>query len=105
MKRMLVAAACVAATLFARAAEEKFSRSIPAGDFSAARLARLPPEELARLDALIRDDQGGARGEARDGREGQGRRGSGGEESRGQPAGTRQGAAHTGRANRILDRR
>ena len=83
----VVAAACVAATLFARAAEEKFEVD-PSGDFSAAGSPGSRRRSLARLDALIRDDQGGARGEARDGRD-QGRRGSGGEESRGQPAGTR----------------
>lgn len=61
MKRMLVAATMgMAATLMAAAAEEKFSKTIPAGDFSAAGLAKLSPEELARLDALVRDFKSGA---------------------------------------------
>ena len=63
MKRMLVAAAMwttTEAAVCAAAAEEKFSRTIPAGDFSAAGLAKLSPEELARLDALVRDYRSGA---------------------------------------------
>lgn len=60
MKRMLVAAVWMAATGLASAAEEKFSKTIPPGDFSAAGLAKLSPEELARLDALIRDYKSGA---------------------------------------------
>jgi hypothetical protein len=42
------------------AAEESFSKAIPAGDFSAAGLAKLSAEELARLDALVRDFKSGA---------------------------------------------
>lgn len=42
------------------AADEKFSTSVPAGEFSAAGLAKLSPEELARLDALVRDFKSGA---------------------------------------------
>ena len=58
---MLVAATIgMMATLMAAAAEEKFSKTIPAGDFSAAGLAKLSPEELARLDALVRDYKSGA---------------------------------------------
>jgi hypothetical protein len=61
MKRMFVATAVwMAATGFAAEAEEKFSKTIPAGDFSAAGLAKLSPEELARLDALVRDYKSGA---------------------------------------------
>ncbi|MBL9203047.1 MAG: hypothetical protein JNL39_21240 [Opitutaceae bacterium] len=61
MKRMLVAVALgAAASMGATAAEEKFSKTIPAADFSAAGLAKLSAEELARLDALIRDYKSGA---------------------------------------------
>src|SRR5687767_5452715 len=42
------------------AAEESFSKAIPTGDFSAAGLAKLSAEELARLDALVRDFKSGA---------------------------------------------
>lgn len=48
---------CVAAAL---AAEDNFSKSVPASDFSAAGLGKLSPEELARLDALVRDFKSGA---------------------------------------------
>jgi type IV secretory pathway VirB10-like protein len=53
-------AAVAAATALAGAAEEKFSQALPAGDFSAAGLGKLSPEEIARLDALIRDYKSGA---------------------------------------------
>ncbi len=65
MKRMLLAAVWMAATGLAAAAEEKFSKTIPTGDFSAAGLAKLSPEELARLDALVRDYKSGALESAR----------------------------------------
>ena len=42
------------------AADEKFSTSVPSGEFSAAGLTKLSPEELARLDALVRDFKSGA---------------------------------------------
>ena len=42
------------------AADEKFSTTVPAGEFSAAGLTKLSPEELARLDALVRDFKSGA---------------------------------------------
>jgi hypothetical protein len=42
------------------AADEKFSTSVPRGEFSAAGLTKLSPEELARLDALVRDFKSGA---------------------------------------------
>lgn len=49
-----------------RAADEvKFSTTVPAGDFSAAGLAKLTPAELARLDALVRDFKSGALEQAR----------------------------------------
>jgi hypothetical protein len=44
----------------AGAAEEAFSRAVAPTDFSAAGLAKLTPEELARLDALVRDFKSGA---------------------------------------------
>ena len=42
------------------AAEEDFSKTVRAADFSAAGLAKLSPDELARLDALVRDYKSGA---------------------------------------------
>ncbi len=42
------------------AAEEKFSTAVRAEDFSAAGLGKLTPDELARLDALVRDYKSGA---------------------------------------------
>ena len=44
----------------ARGAEDSFSRTVQKGDFSAAGLGKLTPEELARLDALVRDYKSGA---------------------------------------------
>ena len=41
-------------------AEENFSTAVRATDFSAAGLAKLSSEELARLDALVRDFKSGA---------------------------------------------
>ncbi len=65
MKRWLLPLAIVAV---AAAAEEKFSRTIRPDDFSAAGLTKLSAEEVARLDALVRDYKSGAleraRGEA-----------------------------------------
>lgn len=46
--------------LVARAADENFSKTVRAEDFSAAGLAKLSPEELGRLDALVRDYKSGA---------------------------------------------
>jgi hypothetical protein len=43
----------------AGAAERAFSQAIAPADFAAAGLAKLSPEELARLDALVRAHQGG----------------------------------------------
>ena len=50
----------VAILLPVRAAEEAFTKAVRAEDFSAAGLAKLSPEELARLDALVRDFKSGA---------------------------------------------
>ena len=61
MKRMLLRGCLgVAFLLPARAAEEAFSKAVRAEDFSAAGLAKLSPQELARLDALVRDFKSGA---------------------------------------------
>jgi hypothetical protein len=46
----------------AGAAERAFSQAIAPADFAAAGLAKLSPEELARLDALVRVHQGGGGG-------------------------------------------
>ncbi len=51
--------------VWVRGAEEAFSRAVRAEDFSAAGLAKLSPDELARLDALVRDYQSGALAAAR----------------------------------------
>jgi hypothetical protein len=48
-----------------RAAEERFSTAVSAADYTAAGLAKLSPEELARLDALVRDFKSGALAQAR----------------------------------------
>lgn len=47
-------------TVGLRAADEVFSRTVGTSDFSAAGLTKLSPEELARLDALVRDYKSGA---------------------------------------------
>jgi len=49
----------------ARAAEEVFSKAVRPGDFAAAGLAKLSAEELARLDALVRDFKSGTLERAR----------------------------------------
>jgi hypothetical protein len=58
---------CFAAALLAvvfpldvQAAEEVFSHAVRSEDFTAAGLGKLSPEELARLDALVRDYGSGA---------------------------------------------
>lgn len=48
------AAWCLAATLAAVAAEERFSQTVRPEEFSAAGLAKLSPAELERLDTLVR---------------------------------------------------
>jgi hypothetical protein len=48
-----------------RAEEAAFSKAVPAEDFSAAGLAKLTPDELARLDGLVRIYKSGALSEAR----------------------------------------
>lgn len=47
------------------AADEPFSKALTPGDFSAAGLSKLTPDELARLDALVRDFGSGAIAAAR----------------------------------------
>lgn len=44
----------------AMAAEEPFSKAVRTDDFAAAGLSKLTPEELARLDGLVRDYKSGA---------------------------------------------
>ena len=58
MKKILVVALLSAGLL--PGAEESFSKTVRAGDFSAAGLAKLTPAELAQLDALVRDYKSGA---------------------------------------------
>ena len=50
---ILFAVACWAVVVVARA-DEAFSRTLRSQEFSAAGLGKLSPEELARLDALVR---------------------------------------------------
>jgi hypothetical protein len=66
MKQLLLIG-CIwsAAMLAARAAEEGFSKAVQKKDFSAAGLTKLSPEELARLDVLVRDYKSGALAAAR----------------------------------------
>ncbi len=49
----------------ALAADENFSKAIPAAEFSAAGLGKLSPAELARLDGLVRDFKNRPEGAAR----------------------------------------
>ncbi len=49
----------VLAAAVAQGAEERFSRVVRPEDFAAAGLAKLTPDELARLDALVGDYQSG----------------------------------------------
>ena len=61
MKRLLILGLVGAIGVgMARATEENFSSAVRPGDFSAAGLQKLSPEELARLDALVRDYKSGA---------------------------------------------
>jgi hypothetical protein len=65
MKACILAGLIFAGVAIARAAEETFSRAVRAEDFVAAGLAKLSPEELARLDTLVRDYKSGALAAAR----------------------------------------
>lgn len=61
MKQLLaIGLFCVAGWAWAAAADEAFSKTVGAGDFSAAGLSKLTPAELSRLDALVRDYRSGA---------------------------------------------
>jgi hypothetical protein len=60
MKRWLGFVAMIAAATAVRAAEENFTHAVRAEDFSAAGLSKLSPDELARLDTLVRDYKSGA---------------------------------------------
>jgi hypothetical protein len=55
-----------ALTAVAARADDSFSRSLSPGDFSAAGLGKLTPEELARLDALVRGEKAGAAAKAKE---------------------------------------
>lgn len=57
---MAVVLWCAVGLTAVAAAEETFSKAVRPGDFSAAGLSKLSPEELARLDALVRDYKSGA---------------------------------------------
>jgi hypothetical protein len=61
MKRWLALVAFLAGGLAAALADDaKFSQQISPGDFSAAGLSKLTPEELARLDQLVQAYEGTA---------------------------------------------
>ena len=61
MKRGLIWAVMAAAIAHVGpGAEESFSKAVQSADFSAAGLGKLSPQELARLDALVRDFKSGA---------------------------------------------
>src|SRR4051812_39015691 len=60
MTRRIGFALMLAVTIELRAAEENFTRAVRPEDFSAAGLGKLSPDELARLDALVRDYKSGA---------------------------------------------
>ena len=64
-KLVLLGIVWVALVTVGRAAEEVFTKAVAKGDFSAAGLGKLSPEELARLDGLVRDYQSGALAAAR----------------------------------------
>lgn len=66
MKKMVtVGLVWAASVVMVSAAEAPFSKAVRAEDFSAAGLTKLSPEELARLDALVRDYKSGAVNEAK----------------------------------------
>lgn len=65
MKPWLWLAGCVLLVSAAMAAEDRFSQAVRPGDYSAAGLAKLTPEELTRLDELVRDYKSGALAEAK----------------------------------------
>ena len=61
MKRLILAGLWLAAgAVAAHGAEEVFSKAVRPEDFSATGLGKLTAEELARLDALVRDFKSGA---------------------------------------------
>lgn len=66
MKQMvMIGLVWVASLVAVGAAEAPFSKAVRAEDFSAAGLSKLSPEELARLDALVRDYKSGAANETK----------------------------------------
>ena len=60
MKRIVLLGLGWVATWAVARGEENFSKTVRTADFSAAGLAKLTPDELARLDALVRDYKSGA---------------------------------------------
>jgi hypothetical protein len=64
-KRVALGIVWVALVAVGSAAEEVFTKTVAKADFSAAGLGKLSPEELARLDGLVRDYQSGALAAAR----------------------------------------
>ena len=64
-KRVALGIVGVALVVVGSAAGEVFTKAVAKADFSAAGLGKLSPEELARLDGLVRDHQSGALAAAR----------------------------------------
>jgi hypothetical protein len=60
MKRLLWLGLGWAGATLAMGAEDSFSKTVRAVDYSSAGLAKLTPAELARLDELVRDYKSGA---------------------------------------------
>jgi hypothetical protein len=60
MKRWVPLSGVVLALMTWAAAAEDFSHAVRPEDFTAAGLSKLSPEELARLDALVRDYKSGS---------------------------------------------
>lgn len=66
MKRLILAGLIGVAALMAKAqAQEKFSQAVRPEEFAAAGLAKLSPDERARLDALVESYKTGALAAAR----------------------------------------
>jgi len=59
MKKLLRAVGWVVVLAVSAMAAEDFSKRLSAEDFAAAGLGKLSPEELARLDALVRGERSG----------------------------------------------
>jgi hypothetical protein len=66
MRRLLPVLAALAFSLPVLRADDSFTRSLSPEDFQAAGLSKLNPDELAKLDALIRGEKTGAVAKAKE---------------------------------------